>query len=313
MGKTGILAVGLILAVSGAAQALVWDVLEENYGNGIGQISFVDSYAWPWGSDIPVETLNDGYATLSHGPGIDYAARENGMINLPEAPWRMDVKLQLENALGFSFYLGDYDYIGLRSLVQLNALYNETSPHPNTIGDYNQRIADGGDIAPAGFDGSALHVYSFRASDGKIDMYIDDAFVATLTLGAGIDSGYEAMEFGFGGSLSPGPGTSHVYYVKISTDLGTPPDTLPGDLNGDGMVGSADLDIVRGNWGQSVTPGDLVTGDPSGDGSVGSADLDIVRANWGATAPAVAVPEPSMVALLLLGLVLSMVTRKRPA
>ena len=77
---------------------------------------------------------------------------------------------------------------------------------------------------------------------------------------------------------------------------------LPGDLNDDGMVGSADLDIVRGNWGQSVTPGDLGSGDPSGDGSVGSADLDIVRANWGASSPA-SVPEPCTVLLLICGLV----------
>ncbi len=74
---------------------------------------------------------------------------------------------------------------------------------------------------------------------------------------------------------------------------------LEGDLNGDGLVGSADLDIVRGNWGQSVEAGCLSCGDPSGDGLVGSADLDIVRANWGNTAAA-SVPEPSVLVLLLM-------------
>ncbi len=78
-------------------------------------------------------------------------------------------------------------------------------------------------------------------------------------------------------------------------DLGTA--VLEGDLNGDGLVGSADLDIVRGNWGQSVSGPEQ--GDANGDGVVGSADLDIVRANWGATAAA-AVPEPAMLSLLLL-------------
>ena len=61
---------------------------------------------------------------------------------------------------------------------------------------------------------------------------------------------------------------------------------LPGDLNGDGYVGSADLDIVRSHWNDIVPPGSLLDGDPSGDGKVGSADLDIVRANWGAHAVA---------------------------
>ena len=75
--------------------------------------------------------------------------------------------------------------------------------------------------------------------------------------------------------------------------------SIPGDLNGDGFVGSADLDIVRSNWGQTVDPGCLSCGDPSGDGYVGSGDLDIVRANWGSgSQPASAVPEPS--ALLML-------------
>ena len=59
--------------------------------------------------------------------------------------------------------------------------------------------------------------------------------------------------------------------------------TLEGDLNGDGLVGSLDLDIVRVNWNTNVPAGDLLQGDPSGDGFVGSADLDIVRGNWGNT------------------------------
>lgn len=70
---------------------------------------------------------------------------------------------------------------------------------------------------------------------------------------------------------------------------------IPGDLNADGMVGSADLDIVRSNWSASVSPGDLSRGDASGDGKVGSADLDIVRSQWGSAA---AVPEPASVVWL---------------
>jgi hypothetical protein len=85
---------------------------------------------------------------------------------------------------------------------------------------------------------------------------------------------------------------------------------LDGDLNGDGMVGSADLDIVRANWGQSVEAGCLSCGDPSGDGTVGSADLDIVRANWGRTAAAAAIPEPGTAMLLLVAAALFVLRRR---
>ena len=87
--------------------------------------------------------------------------------------------------------------------------------------------------------------------------------------------------------------------------------SLEGDLNDDGMVGSADLDVVRGNWGQTVDAGCLSCGDPSGDGMVGSADLDIIRGNWGATAAATAVPEPGTIVLLLLGVTGLLLRRTR--
>ena len=92
--------------------------------------------------------------------------------------------------------------------------------------------------------------------------------------------------------------------------LDTEPD-IPGDLNGDGMVGSADLDIVRGNWLASVPPGDLSMGDPSGDGLVSSADLDIVRGNW--CAGLATVPEPASAALLLTFVFGMMAVFSRPA
>ena len=71
--------------------------------------------------------------------------------------------------------------------------------------------------------------------------------------------------------------------------------TVVGDLNGDGIVGSGDLDIVRANWSRSVLAGSLAQGDPSADGFVGSADLDIVRGNWGTGISAAAsVDSPSI-------------------
>ena len=86
--------------------------------------------------------------------------------------------------------------------------------------------------------------------------------------------------------------------------------TLQGDLNGDGFVGSADLDIVRAAWGERVPAGIWSTGDVTGDGFVGSADLDVVRANWGNVAAA-AVPEPQAIILLLVAVGMAFARRRR--
>ncbi len=80
---------------------------------------------------------------------------------------------------------------------------------------------------------------------------------------------------------------------------------LLGDLNSDGFVGIADLNIVLGAWNQAVPPGDPLA-DPSGDGFVGIADLNVVLGNWNAGTPpsdSANIPEPGTMGVLgLMGL-----------
>jgi len=93
---------------------------------------------------------------------------------------------------------------------------------------------------------------------------------------------------------------------------------VPGDANGDGMVDTDDLDIVLANWGANVAPGDALHGELSGDGWVGMIDMDLVLADFlygvpsppgaGAASPA---PEPATVALLMVGALTLIRTKRR--
>ncbi len=86
------------------------------------------------------------------------------------------------------------------------------------------------------------------------------------------------------------------YVVEYDIDLS-------GDLNSDGFVGIIDLNLILGNWNQTIPPGDPLA-DPSGDGFVGIVDLNVVLGNWNAGTPpppGAAVPEPGMLVLLLIG------------
>ncbi len=69
---------------------------------------------------------------------------------------------------------------------------------------------------------------------------------------------------------------------------------LVGDISGDFFVGIADLNTVLGNWNQFVFPGDTQVGDITGDGFVGIADLNTVLGNWNLLIPTVDVrADPS--------------------
>ncbi len=87
-------------------------------------------------------------------------------------------------------------------------------------------------------------------------------------------------------SISAAPGSSGGYVLSLT--VSDAPALLTGDLDGDGFVGIADLNIVLGNWNQNVTAGDLLQGDPSGDGFVGIGDLNVVLGNWNAGTPPLA-------------------------
>ncbi len=129
------------------------------------------------------------------------------------------------------------------------------------------------------------------------------------TDGAGIDRlAGSTTHFGWI-EIDGGPGISAVvksfaYETTANTGiLAGDTGSITGDLDGDGFVGINDLNIVLGDWNQSIPPGNPLA-DPSGDGFVGIDDLNTVLGNWNAGTPptgAAAVPEPTTLLLLAAG------------
>ncbi len=82
--------------------------------------------------------------------------------------------------------------------------------------------------------------------------------------------------------------------------------TIPGDVNGDGLVDVADLGVVGANFGS--TQAMLEDGDFTGDGNVDVADLGVVGANWTASQTtgnvSDLVPEPATLSLLLMSVLM---------
>ena len=153
------------------------------------------------------------------------------------------------------------------------------------------------------------HLGFIRDGD-TVSLYLDGLLEATGTAPHQSGTAWDAGTWTFGGRLDLPSLDQHFHgsldemavYAgaldpAVFAEHAALGNTLEGDLDGDGFVGSGDLDIVRANWGRSVAAGNLAEGDASGDGRVDSADLDVVRANWGSGAASV--PEPGTAGLIV--------------
>ncbi len=202
--------------------------------------------------------------------------------------------------------------------VELRSVLGNNYATESLFGDYVfVHSADNTSDAPFTIDGldgaDTVDLYFYT---DHLDQVTVDGATATPYYGRGVYHAGNTLFFDdvpvVNGEVTGVFGAGSVAVIRgltiVPSEGGSGP-VLDGDLNGDGFVGSADLDIVRGAWGQSVTGGPA-EGDPSGDGIVGSADLDIVRANWGAHSPA-SVPEPGTILLVLAGLAGLSAPRKR--
>jgi hypothetical protein len=119
---------------------------------------------------------------------------------------------------------------------------------------------------------------------------------------------------GFLNFMARGESTSDVRAWSIDEIVITQAaEDVPGDANGDGWVDEDDASVLAANWGKTGVsgPGD---GDFTGDGAVNVADAAVLAANWrpnpGSESTAT-VPEPGSLILLILGVLMLAVRRRR--
>lgn len=222
--------------------------------------------------------------------------------------------------MGDDYYAAWYDDAPVdpdSNLIRNNAafdwVYNELASDPDLSGVDLQIIPVGDVLAELDRRMTLGQIPGFT---GVEDLYRDDLHMNNLGWFAVSNTVLSAL-FKFDPTGTPtnsafvlAPGQTET--IPITPDLGAMIQSavwdvvhmhgrtgfIEGDLDGDGFVGVADLDIVLNNWNSTTPP---IAGDPSGDGFVGIADLDMVLGSWNAgTATPVALPEPAMLGLVVL-------------
>jgi len=194
------------LFIAGAAMAAEptsWDIVNEVYGSGAGQVSFNSSFTYQW-SSAPPEVLTDGHATLTLpvGSGVNYACRAS-LSGLPtnDADVTLEFKMRLVNKTKTNIYYSETPSMATshwNHLLMINA--NKVGVAPDVLSDYN-RNTYGENLAPAGFDGSEVHTYRVVRENGRSFFYLYDGGVAVLLDGlisiAGAAGDAQVITLGF--------------------------------------------------------------------------------------------------------------------
>ena len=166
---------------SGGLSAQTWDVLNETYGSGPGEVSFNASYSYVFGSVAPLETLSAGKATLSvpQGAGVLYPYKPPTVPVWPGGnadvtlEWKLAFRQGGSAAVFFSETQSASSTWGGIATFDLTYCSGSACYTTNAIADYMRRM-NGQNLAPAGFNSSTAHIYRFVRQGGTNSLYLDN-------------------------------------------------------------------------------------------------------------------------------------------
>ncbi len=227
----------------------LWDVMDEKYGSGPGEVSFNTNYNYAFfgAADPPLESLSPGKATLSFDPGaaIKYPVKP---ANVPAwagggADVTIEWKLAFLNGAGGHLWLSESQISGSSSwghILSFNNNYNTGVYEANYLEDYYMR-AGAMNLAPVGFDSSLPHVYRIVRQAGTNSWYLDGQLLKqALVIGPGaVGDGSLRLEWGFNPNADT-PSSVELYYFKAANGAVLPGVTLNVAKNGDQLTLSWD-------------------------------------------------------------------------
>ena len=297
----------------------------QNGANFMGQqgISYVDILKYYYGADIQLETVSPagGQAPLQHTKILTDFELNNGYfgndpgfsnhnLNLGPATSAQRVTsdayhgthsqridLDLDESAGSALlyhHVAGTEYAGPGNLFTGQRESNLALEPLGSIGFWLKTDSD--DLAVSltlddDFDGTEQSLFQDVIADGIWHKYEWSLENPALWSPAGYESGDGILgqsvtldSIVFSGHADSLVFLDDVFYQPPASG---PPVPILGDLNLDGFVGIADLDLMLSHWNMTVPRGDTAQGDIAGigNGYIGLDDLDILLRNWNSGAP----------------------------
>ncbi len=299
-----------------------WDTLPSYWDAEVTRIEEINNAPPPTGPQTLSNPVANGSIVVTGNDRTDWALipaydADGTDTAGPEVDYRQVQVAHDDDNFYFRFQLDASDFFGFRHNVFIDADQDRNTGFTGSVDEMSlgaDFLLQGSSVFSFAGATATTWNWNFLGSQPWDDFPTTDIETMIPRSLLGDPDGFDFVLFG--------DNTGDADYYPNNAIGGTTDDLLrylvngplAGDLDGDGFVGISDLNLILGNWNQSVTPGDLNAGDFDGDGFVGITDLNGVLGNWNAGTPPAAgdnasIPEPTI--LLILGAAVPVILRRR--